>query len=113
MSDSIQNRTAERNADSTPAVYLVLRQVIWYAADLLELLLAARFLLRLFAADPASSFVRFLYALTAPWIAPFSGAFPALALEGAVVEWASILAMVAYLLAAILLARLLRLVFRQ
>lgn len=49
---------------------------------LIEGLLMLRVVLKLFGANAAAPFVHWLYGVTAPLLAPFSGAFPAPALEG-------------------------------
>ena len=74
----------------------VARRIILYLLDVLEVLLAFRFFLRLLAANPASPFVAFLYAVTEPFVYPFRGIFPEISAEGAVLEWAVLLAMVVY-----------------
>jgi uncharacterized protein YggT (Ycf19 family) len=75
---------------------VIARRVILYILDVLEVLLAFRFFLRLLAANPASPFVSFIYAVTEPFVFPFRGIFPQIAASGAVLEWAVLLAMVVY-----------------
>jgi uncharacterized protein YggT (Ycf19 family) len=75
---------------------VIARRVILYLLDVLEVLLAFRFFLRLLAANPASPFVQFIYALTQPLVYPFTGIFPPIASQGSVLEWATLLAMVVY-----------------
>jgi uncharacterized protein YggT (Ycf19 family) len=75
---------------------VIARRVILYILDVLEVLLAFRFFLRLLAANPASPFVSFIYAVTEPFVFPFRGIFPEIAARGAVLEWAVVLAMVVY-----------------
>jgi uncharacterized protein YggT (Ycf19 family) len=72
------------------------RRIILYVLDVLEVLLAFRFFLRLLAANPASPFVQFIYAVTEPFVFPFRGIFPQIAAQGAVLEWAVLLAMIVY-----------------
>ncbi|MEX1112591.1 MAG: YggT family protein [Candidatus Andersenbacteria bacterium] len=71
-------------------------QVIWYILGVLEVLLAFRFLLRLFGANPASGFVSFIYGVSAPFIAPFRAIFPTPAFDQSVLEWSTLIAMVVY-----------------
>src|SRR6195256_6797076 len=49
-------------------------QIIWWVVGLLDTLIAIRFLLKVFGANPAP-FVRFMYDLTWPLVAPFHGIF--------------------------------------
>lgn len=83
------------------------RRVILYLLDVLEILLAFRFFLRLLAANPASPFVRFVYAVTEPFVFPFRGIFPQISSQGSVLEWAVLLAMIVYAVVAWGIVRLL------
>jgi uncharacterized protein YggT (Ycf19 family) len=86
-----------------------INQVIWYALGLLETLLLARFVLRALGANPASGFVNFIYSLSAPFVAPFRGIFPTPQTDGLVVEWFTLIALIAYLLLAYAVVYLLQL----
>jgi hypothetical protein len=50
-------------------------QVIYYIEGIVMALLGLRFVLRMFGASAASSFVNFLYTITYPFVAPFFGMF--------------------------------------
>ena len=75
-------------------------QVVWYLLGILEVLLAFRFLLRLFGANPAAGFTNFIYDISYPFAAPFLNVFRITRVEGSVVEWTTLLAMVVYWLIA-------------
>ena len=49
-------------------------QVIWWVVGFIDTLIAIRFVLKLFGANPAP-FVRFIYDVTWPLVAPFHGIF--------------------------------------
>ena len=51
------------------------QQLIYFVFGLLEVLLVFRLILKLAGANTASAFVRFIYGLTALFIAPFEGIF--------------------------------------
>lgn len=85
-------------------------QVIWYFLAALETLLAFRFLFKLSGASTASGFVRFIYNISAPFIAPFRGIYPTPVVEGAVLEWITIVAMFVWVILAYALVHLLQLV---
>ncbi len=74
--------------------------------DLLEALLGLRFVMRILDANPANVLVAFLYQVTSPLIAPFRGIFHDLSSGGMVIEWSTVLAMLAYGFLAILLVRI-------
>jgi hypothetical protein len=81
-------------------------QVIWYLLGILETLLAFRFLLRLFAANPSAGFTAFIYNATSPFVAPFAAVFRTSRVEGSVFEWTTLLAMAVYWLIAWAIIRL-------
>lgn len=93
-----------------PREFIATRRVIYYILDVIELLLAARFILKLVAVGE-SGFVRFIYSITEPLIAPFRGIVQNTAVSGGVFEWASLIAIIVYAIIAYLLVRLLRLLF--
>jgi hypothetical protein len=70
--------------------------IVRWMVNVIEFLLALRFLFVLFGADPASSFVAWLYQVTGHLISPFAGAFPDLVLGGFVVDVSTVLAMIGY-----------------
>lgn len=82
-------------------------QVIWYLVGILEILLAFRFLLKLFAANPYAGFTHFIYATTSPFAAPFLNVFRQTQVSGSIFEWTTLLAMVVYWLIAEGIVRLL------
>src|SRR5438552_16878174 len=49
-------------------------QAVWWIVGFIDTLIAIRFLLKLFGANPAP-FVRFMYDVTWPFVAPFHGIF--------------------------------------
>lgn len=89
----------------------VLTQIVWYALDLIVALLALRIVLRLLGANPQAGFTQFVYNLTYPFYAPFSGVIPSTVLPGNnnVMEWSSLLAMLVYWIIAGALVRIIAL----
>ena len=76
-------------------------QIVWYVLGLLEVLLAFRFLLKLFGANPAAGFSKFIYGVTYIFAAPFINVFHITQVAGSVFEWTTILAMLVYWLVAV------------
>jgi hypothetical protein len=72
------------------------QQAIAFIVGVLVTLIAIRFVLLLLAASAASPFVQLIYGLTQLPVAPFFGIFPEPTLDGSVVEWASLVAIVIY-----------------
>src|ERR1700722_9249287 len=81
-------------------------QIVWYIAGLLEVLLAFRFLLKLFGANPYAGFSSFIYGATYPFAAPFLSVFRITSVQGSIFEWTTLLAMVVYWLIAVALTNL-------
>lgn len=85
------------------------RRILYTALSILEVFLAIRLLLRLLAANPDAVFSRLIYALTFPFIAPFSDVFPDSQARGSVLELSTILAMIMYPLFCWIIVRVIRL----
>jgi len=85
-------------------------QVIWYILGIMEALLIARFVFKVLGANSSTSFVNFIYTLSAPLAAPFRGIFPTPQVEGSVFEWYTLVACVVYAIVAYGLVQLFQLV---
>ncbi len=75
-------------------------QIVWYILGLLEALLMFRFVLKLLAANPLAGFSSFIYNVSYPLAAPFLTVFRVSRVEGNVLEWTTLLAMLVYWLIA-------------
>jgi ABC-type Na+ efflux pump permease subunit len=75
-------------------------QIIWYILGILEIVLAFRFLLKLMGANPGAGFTNFIYSISYPFAAPFLAVFRVQKVEGSVLEWTTLLAMLVYWLIA-------------
>lgn len=71
-------------------------QVVWYVLGLLEILLAFRFVLKFLGANPAAGFTSFIYGTTYLFASPFLNVFRITRVEGSIVEWTTLLAMLVY-----------------
>ena len=72
-------------------------QVVWWIVGFIDVLIVIRFLLKLFGANPAP-FVRFMYDLTWPLVAPFHGIFNTAQEGRSILEPESLVAMAIYAL---------------
>ncbi len=88
---------------------------IFWLAGMLEILLAIRFSLRLFGANPENDFAQIINNLSAPFVAPFSTLFISpTANEGTnIFDLNVIVAMVAYTILSYLVVSLVRFIFYQ
>ena len=92
------------------AQVLKLQQAIYLLFGILEGLLGIRFVLGLLGANTDAGFARFIYGITAPFIAPFVGLFGQPHFEGIVVEWNALVAILVYALLAGVLVKVVALV---
>lgn len=84
-------------------------QAIWFVVGVVDAVLIIRFLLKLLGASLASGFVRFMYDLTAPLVAPFHAIFNTVVSGRSVLEPESVVAIAIYTLIGWGLAALIRL----
>ncbi len=75
-------------------------QVIWYIVGVMEFVLLFRLILRLIGANPNSGFANLIYNLSDPLALPFSGVVSPMVSGVSVFEWATVIAMLVYLLLA-------------
>ena len=75
-------------------------QIVWYILGFFEVLLAFRFILKLLAANPTAGFSNFIYDISHPFAAPFLNVFRVTRVEGSILEWTTLLAMLVYWLIA-------------
>ena len=100
------NPTAPQKSYGTKKVIFHAYQIIWYILGVVEVLLAARILLKLISANANSGFASFIYSLSAPFASPFKGVLGVTAAMGSVIEWTSIIAMAVYAVVAVGLVKL-------
>jgi hypothetical protein len=72
-------------------------QAVWWIVGFVDVLIAIRFFLKLFGANPAP-FVRFMYDVTWPLVAPFHGIFNTAQEGRSILEPESLVAMAIYAL---------------
>jgi uncharacterized protein YggT (Ycf19 family) len=70
--------------------------VVWFVVGVVEIFIAARFLGKLFGASAHSDFVNFMYQVSAPMVAPFTGIFGDTGTRTNMFETASLVAIVVY-----------------
>lgn len=71
-------------------------QVIWYLLGIVEIILAFRFVLKLFGANPSAGFSGFIYTISYPFSAPFLNVFKMTQIQGSIFEWTTLLAIFVY-----------------
>lgn len=71
----VQQQTRKVNTEVAADSKSTITNVVWYIVGFIEVLLAFRFVLKLFGANPASGFVNFIYSVTGVLTAPFDNIF--------------------------------------
>ena len=69
---------------------------VWFIVGVVEIFIAARFLGKLFGASAQSAFVNFIYSVSGPMVAPFTGIFGDTGSRTNTFETASLVAIVVY-----------------
>jgi uncharacterized protein YggT (Ycf19 family) len=105
------------NADTEPlasvsATYRA-SQIIYLLAGIVEALIITRVVLKLLAANGAVGFVRFVYGVSAPLVAPFQGIFSTPVSNSNVLELSSLVAIAVYGLVAWGIVRLIVILARR
>ena len=83
------------NSGSTKPLYRA-TQIVWAIVGLIEVILAFRFFLKLFAANPTAGFSSFIYTISYPFAAPFVSVFGLTQVQGSIFEWTTLLAMAVF-----------------
>ncbi|MBX9809936.1 YggT family protein [Candidatus Gracilibacteria bacterium] len=83
------------NSPSTKPLYRG-TQIIWYIVSIVEILLIFRVFLKATSANANAPFTSFIYEVTNPIASPFLRVFSTTQVEGAIIEWTTILAMFVY-----------------
>lgn len=78
----------------------VVSRIVFFAAGVIEVLLAVRFALELLGANAKAGFVQFVYSLSAPFMLPFNAIFGTTEAAGSTLEWSVLVAIVVYALVA-------------
>lgn len=112
MTDYKEVRTVQHEAGSEQRVATFkATQVIWLLLGLLEAAIALRFIFKLLGVNPANAFATLLYNVTDFFLAPFASLAKAPTAGSMVLEVASLLAMIVYLLIGYALVKIVSVVF--
>lgn len=76
----------------------IVRTLVSIVVGVIEFLLSLRFVFKFFVVNTGTPFVAWLYGVTAPLVSPFAGIAPNLKLGGFVVDFATLVALVVYVL---------------
>lgn len=105
--DPVERRTVRE--DVTTSGLVVLQRLVWFVVGIVNAFIALRFILLLFGANRDTGFFDFIYTVSAPLVAPFTGIFGEPVYGSFVFEWSSILAIIIYTLIGWAIVRLITL----
>lgn len=105
------DQSGERSRAVSPAYRA--SQIVYLLLGIAEALMIIRVALKLLAANADVGFVRFIYGLSAPLVAPFQGIFPTPVSNTNVLELSSLVAIVVYALVAWGIARIIFILWRR
>ncbi|MCC7208842.1 MAG: YggT family protein [Anaerolineae bacterium] len=107
-----KQRVVEYQPSTRAVVVSRLNALIWLVADVIAGLIAIRFVLKLLAANPNNGFGQLIFQITDALVAPFAGLLGSIGVtSGSTVELVSIVAIVVYLLLALVITSLIRILF--
>ncbi|MDP9264621.1 MAG: YggT family protein [Chloroflexota bacterium] len=112
VAEQVESTVADPYSGRRDSAYKV-QQGIYVVFGFIEVLLAIRFVLRLFGANAQAGFAQLIYGVTGPLVAPFQGLFGTVQAEGSVVESHSLVALVVYALVAWLIVKVAWLAFGE
>jgi len=88
------------HTESRSPIEVILARVVYYVFGVIEVIIAARFVLLLLGANRDAGFVAFIYGFSGLFMAPFAAVFKTSTASGAVFEWSALLALAVYALIA-------------
>ena len=94
------DRSSQVHTEVRTPIETVLSRVVWYIFGLIDVLIAIRFVLKLFGANVEAGFVQLIYGVSGVFMAPFNTIFKALVVSGATFEWSALVAIAIYALVA-------------
>ena len=71
----IRQQTRRVNTSTSASGQSVATNVVWYIVGIIEILVALRFVLKIFGANPSNGFVDFIYKISGVLTAPFDSIF--------------------------------------
>ena len=107
-----RQRIVEHTPSTRREIVSRISQFVWLIVAVIVVLLAFRFALMLLAANPSNAFASIIYGITNVLVAPFTTLLQTPVFQGgSVVDVASIVAMVVYILVAWVFLQLFRILF--
>jgi len=78
----------------------IMASIVWFVFGAIEVFIAIRFVLTMLGANIEAGFVKFIYAVSDVFMAPFNAIFNTGTVSGATLEWSALVAIAIYALIA-------------
>ena len=92
------DRRSQVHTEVRTPVEVVLSRVVSFVFGAIEVVIAARFLLKLLGANPKSGFVQLVFSVSDIFMVPFNSVFRAQHVSGTTFEWSALVAIAVYAL---------------
>lgn len=99
-------QVVQREVSRTTSGAVIFKRFAWFIVGVINALIALRFIFLLLGANRDAGFVDFIYTVTSPLVAPFTGIFGEPTYGQFTFEWSSLLAIAIYSLVAWGIAKL-------
>jgi len=95
-----QVHTGQVHTEVRSPIESVMARVVWFVFGAIEVFIAIRFVLTMLGANAEAAFVKFIYAVSDVFMAPFNAIFTTGSVSGATFEWSALVAIAVYALIA-------------
>lgn len=102
------DRHSQVHTEVRAPIEVVVSRVIMFVLSVVEVLIAIRFVLRLFGANAEAGFTKMIYGVSGVFMAPFATIFKTQQAGAAVFDWSALVAIAVYALVAWGLVALIR-----
>ena len=102
----LRDRRTRVYSGSGVSIGAVLSRVVMFVFGLIEALILIRFLLLMFGANIQAGFVQWVYQASGYFMSPFNAIFGTQVVDGAIIEWSALIAILAYAILAWLIVTL-------
>jgi hypothetical protein len=94
------DQRSEVHTEVRTPIEMVLSRIVMFIFGFIEVVIALRFVLKLFGANTEAAFVQLVYGVSTVFMRPFEAVFQTQTVEGATFEWSALVAIAVYALIA-------------
>lgn len=108
LNTASSDRRSQVHTEVRAPIEAMMSRIVWFVFGFIEVLIAIRFVLKLFGANSDAGFVQLVYGVSGVLMAPFSTIFGTARVSGATFEWSALVAIAVYALIAWGIVQLIR-----